>query len=274
MSSRKIAAVALAAALGALGSGASHATLFDRGGGLIYDDFLDITWLADANYAFTSHYSDGILMDPYGAMEQGRASDWAAQLDYHDTVRNVTWSDWRLPTIINQPGRAACDNTATSLTGKDCGFNVSTAVDLDADGKADTVYSELAYMYYVNLGFKAINPGTGVGTPTPSTGGIFRDGSTGGELDGVGPNGAIINLKSGPYWSSTPAPTNIFGDVQAFYLDLSNGQQYFDDVGVPMYAWAVMDGDVAAVVPEPSSVSLLGVAIGLMVIVARRRRRS
>ena len=28
--------------------------LFDRGGGLIYDDVLNITWLQDANYALTT----------------------------------------------------------------------------------------------------------------------------------------------------------------------------------------------------------------------------
>jgi hypothetical protein len=40
----------------------ASATLWDRGGGLIYDDFLKITWLQDANYAKTSGYdSDGIM---------------------------------------------------------------------------------------------------------------------------------------------------------------------------------------------------------------------
>ena len=36
-------------ALVATTSGASHATLFDRGGGLLYDDVLNITWPQDAN---------------------------------------------------------------------------------------------------------------------------------------------------------------------------------------------------------------------------------
>jgi len=36
----------------------SWAILTDRGGGLIYDDDLNITWLQDANYADTSGYDD------------------------------------------------------------------------------------------------------------------------------------------------------------------------------------------------------------------------
>ena len=40
--------------------GSAQAELFDRGGGLIYDDAQNITWLQDANYAKTSGYdSDG-----------------------------------------------------------------------------------------------------------------------------------------------------------------------------------------------------------------------
>ncbi|HED39985.1 MAG TPA: hypothetical protein ENJ13_06100 [Chromatiales bacterium] len=35
----------------------AQATLFNRGGGMIYDDVLDITWLQDANYAVTSDYA-------------------------------------------------------------------------------------------------------------------------------------------------------------------------------------------------------------------------
>lgn len=39
--------------------GTGNATLYDRGGGLIYDDVLDITWLQDANYGAGSSYDDG-----------------------------------------------------------------------------------------------------------------------------------------------------------------------------------------------------------------------
>lgn len=81
-----------AAVLGAglLSSGAAHAALVDRGGGLIYDTALNITWLSDANYAKTSGY------DASGAMKWNQAVAWAANLSYYDSVRNVTYTDWRL----------------------------------------------------------------------------------------------------------------------------------------------------------------------------------
>lgn len=37
-------------------SGSAQASLIDRGGGLIYDSNLNVTWLQDANYAKTSGY--------------------------------------------------------------------------------------------------------------------------------------------------------------------------------------------------------------------------
>ena len=74
-------------------SGMANAELIDRGGGLIYDDLLDITWLQDANYARTSGY------DGDGLMTWSVAMCWATNsLVYYDSVRDVTWDDWRLPT--------------------------------------------------------------------------------------------------------------------------------------------------------------------------------
>jgi hypothetical protein len=64
------------ATVGLLSSGAVQAALHDRGGGLIYDDVLDITWLADANYAQTSGY------DSDGQMTFILANTWATGLSY------------------------------------------------------------------------------------------------------------------------------------------------------------------------------------------------
>ena len=55
----------------------ANATLWDRGGGLIYDDVLKITWLQDADNASTSGYGNGTgYMTWYGAKK------WAAKLKY------------------------------------------------------------------------------------------------------------------------------------------------------------------------------------------------
>ena len=62
------------------------AELIDRGGGLIYDTDLDITWLKDANY-------DG----SNAAGTWGKGMTWADNLVYYDAVRDVYWDDWRLP---------------------------------------------------------------------------------------------------------------------------------------------------------------------------------
>ena len=68
-------------------SSSSHAALYDRGNGLIYDDVFDITWLQDANYAQTSGY------DSDGKMTWSEASTWAAQLEYGG------YDDWRLSSV-------------------------------------------------------------------------------------------------------------------------------------------------------------------------------
>jgi hypothetical protein len=90
------------------------AALIDRGGGLIYDDDLDITWLADANYAMTSGY------DSDGMMTWSNAITWAGQLQYsgHD--------NWRLPSALNQDDSSPC-----------------------ASGECDD--SEMGHLYFIEL---------------------------------------------------------------------------------------------------------------------------
>lgn len=92
----------------------SGAALLDRGGGMIYDTVLNITWLQDANYAQTSGHDDG-------RMTWDNANKWAADLVYGG------YDDWRLPTALNPDGTGPC-------AGLDCTF------------------SEMGHMFFNNLG--------------------------------------------------------------------------------------------------------------------------
>jgi hypothetical protein len=94
--------------------GAANATLIDRGGGLIYDDALNVTWMQNANVADSVFFIDD-------------ARQFAANYSYYDSERNVTWDDWRLPKIFE---------------GDDTTF-----------GSWD-ITNELMYMYSVNLGYE------------------------------------------------------------------------------------------------------------------------
>ena len=245
--------MAVVVLVGGLLSGAAQAALHDRGGGLVYDDVLDVTWLADANYAKTSGYD----ADADGLMNWQDALTWATNLSYYDSVRGVTWSDWRLPTV--RDGGLANYSFATS--GTDYGFNVR------AVGEDGTVHSELAYMYYVNLGFKGAYSTAGA---YQSDYGIFGDGTDGWprERDGLGPNNVIVNLQSYWYWSGTPYAPDPATNAWAMYVGAGR-QIYADSQGNGFFAWAVRPGDVAAV-PEPSPAILFGAGLAGLAVMRRR----
>ena len=91
-----------------------------------YDVVLDITWLADTNYALSSGY------DATGRMKWTPANTWAAGLDPY--ASGIT--GWRLPTVTDT-GAPGCDY---AYSGTDCGYNV------------DTTTGEMASMFYDTLG--------------------------------------------------------------------------------------------------------------------------
>ena len=84
-------------------AGNANAALHARDGGMVYDDVLDVTWLADMNYAKTSGYSND------GRLDWTRAAQWAQDLSYGG------FSDWRLPTL--NPTDATCSGTGSNCTG-------------------------------------------------------------------------------------------------------------------------------------------------------------
>ena len=113
----------------------AQAALIDRGGGMIYDDVLNVTWLQNANFGAGSPYDDG-FSDSDGLMTWGRALSWADNLVYGG------YDDWRLPSMdVND------DNQIVIFC-----FTVSEEECRD---------NELAYMFYHNLGGNYLDDLTG-----------------------------------------------------------------------------------------------------------------
>lgn len=78
-------------------SATSQAALISIGGGMIYDEDLNLTWLSDGLASAGSAFDDGSLPND-GRMTWESANAWAADL----SVGGIT--DWRLPTALNSDG--------------------------------------------------------------------------------------------------------------------------------------------------------------------------
>ncbi|MBD9359185.1 PEP-CTERM sorting domain-containing protein [Methylomonas fluvii] len=220
----------------------ANAALLDRGNGMLYDTVLNVTWLQDANYAKTSGYDDD------GLMSLTEAKTWTENLTFGGAT------NWRLAS--NSP-----------INGVDFVFSSDFY-----SGSADQGYNvvspnaELSYMFYVNLGLHGRYNTNG--TPR-SDNGVFGNGNlfeldAGGNVVGGADAGLIKNLQNRAYWLNTnegPASNWIFMPYDGWQGVYSNENQ--------LYAWAVHDGDVAAV-PLPGAVWLFGA--GLAGLLARGKR--
>lgn len=219
----------------------AQASLFDRGSGLLYDDALNITWLQDANYAYTSGYTN----NTNGSMNWFDAYTWADNLVIHDNVRNIDYSDWRL--AHNTPVNGTSFDYSVNANGKktDIGVNITSP------------NSELSYMYYINLGLKGIYNQAG---NYQADFGIFGNGTYNGvDQTSYSQNnvGLVHNLQSLWYWSGTeysPVPTD------AWYFGTRAGNQGSFYKYYQLSTWAVRSGDVATI-PVPGAVWLFGSAL-------------
>ena len=238
---------ALAGLLLACLASSASAALIDRGGGLLYDTMLDVTWLQDANYAKTSGY------DTDGKMNWTDATSWVNNLVYHDSLNNTDYTGWRLPDV--KPVNGVAFNYNHSNRGvTDYGHNITSP------------NSELAYMYYVNLGLSSEFAPSDSGA-TQTNFGIFGDG-----FHAVGDHndvGLVKNLTVGNYWSGVAFPP-ISGD----YWDFSTqfGYQSSFDTAYPFYAWAVHNGDIASSVPLPPTGWLIGASLLVMRLMSNKSR--
>lgn len=173
-----------------------------------YDTVLNITWL-DLNS---------------GPMDSSQAQDWAPNLNIVDTVNNITYDNWRLPTVAN------VTQCHMSYNGTDCGWNVNTE------------HSEVAHLFHVELGNKAYYNTSAVG-PQPGWG-----------LTNKGP---FINLFPQTYWStSNIGPMNF--NFSSGYQNTTNQVFYFYALAV-----SDGDIGIAAI-PEPETYAMFLAGLGLL----------
>jgi len=223
---RRIQLAPIVIALG-LVSGSAHAALQGRDlngspGSFeaYYDTDRNITWLANANVN--------------GRMNWAEANTWAASLSFTDGVG--LYNNWRLPTVVDT-GTPGCD---FAFTGTDCGYN------------ADTATSEMAHLFYDELGNKAYFDTSG-GYPQ-SGWGLFN-------------TGPFTNLRAYAYWSGTEEP----GTSSAWFFDFTNGNQSTSLKPNGFLALAVSPGDVGAV-PEADTWAMLLAGLALVGAATRWRR--
>ena len=98
-------------------AGPTHATLVDKGGGLIYDEDFNITWLQDAGL--------------------GGQRDWYNAMAWADALVYGGYDDWRLPTALNQDGTGPCQGGY--CTGSEMG-HLYTALGNPVGGPLNNTY--------------------------------------------------------------------------------------------------------------------------------------
>lgn len=204
-----------------------------------YDTALNITWLANANAGAGSAYDDvGALNDTTtdGKMSWVNATAWAGNLSIADAINNITYDNWRLPTVIDT-GLPGCDY---AYSGTDCGYNVDTAT------------GEMAHLFYQELGNKAAFGETGLSYP----------------YFGLGNTEPFINLQAEKYWAGVEY---VIGSGEAGYFNFYTGGQLYGSVDYGMYALAISPGDVAAV-PETDTWIMLLAGLGLVSVATKGLR--
>jgi hypothetical protein len=208
-----------------------------------YDTVLDITWLADANYAKTSGY------DADGLMNWATANTWAANLSFTDGV-NV-YDNWRLPTV--SPVNGTSFSYVDSYNGStDFGHNISE----QDTAFAGSTSSEMMHLFYNTLNNKAYCD------PTTSTANFCAGLQAGWGLTNTGP---FTSLPVGYYWYATEYALNT--DI-AWGSYFSDGYQTVAYKYSGLYALAVSPGDVAAV-PEAQTYALMLAGLGMVGFAAR-----
>jgi len=197
-----------------------------------YDTVLDITWLADANYADTSGYHSN------GHMDKFAATYWVNSLSLGGV------GGWRLPNTIDV-GNDGYTYYTNEFHGVDAGYNITT-------------HSELSHMFYNVLGNTAWFDTSGIETGCTAPDYCLTN------------TGPFSNLQSESYWSGTDfAP--IITSSWRFSMKLGQQSQTSKTYQQYAWAVHDGDVG-AAVVPLPPAIWLFGTGLIGLIGIAKCKR--
>lgn len=198
----------------------AFAALHDRGGGLIYDDSLNITWFQDANLFKTLCDQSNPIADFETAVAPDSATICAADglmawqdarswINHLNTLNYLGYHDWRLWRVPAATSDATCSEQ-------------------DFDGGSDRGYgctgSELGNLYTQTLGNSSA-------TCAPDC------------LTNTGP---FLNMQPRGYWSDTVYFETINPNTQAWHFYTNSGYQDITTHSSTFQVWMVRTGDVEA----------------------------
>jgi hypothetical protein len=217
----------------------SNAALVARAGGnAFYDTVLDITWLADANYALTEDFGIAGVSATTGQMDLATANLWIDELN---ASNHLGISTWRLP-VADPINGTSYVGTFSEDGSTDIARNLSAMGSVYEGSTA----SEMAHLYFNTLGNISTRDVDG------NTTACYSETVESTCLENTGPFSNLDNVR---YWTGSEGPN--VGEQLYFNFNGFQNDILLTSVSA---VWVVAAGD--ALVPIPAAVWLFASALG------------